>query len=123
MKRRLLIILSLLAVLLSGCGRYSESDMKYIKEEAREAGYKEGKMESDAAVYREGYDDGCEATMDQIRVQASSSEADQLLGRIEHALEDVVYAMYYDGDALTSDEIEDKLTWAYTAVVKYNESH
>ncbi len=126
--RKIVIVLSLFVFLLSGCGRYSESDMKAIKERAYEAGYKEAKIDygGTEGTYRDGYDDGWYAAMKEAgerKKESNSSEADVLLGKVERNLEDVIASLYYDDPVYSAGEIEDILTSTYTAVVRYNESH
>jgi len=126
--RKIAIVLSLLVFLLSGCGRYSESDVKIIKERAFEAGYKEAKIDYGGmeGTYSDGYDDGWYAAMKEVEAkkkESDSSKADALLGKIERNLEDVIASLYYDDPVYSDEEIEDILTTTYTAVVRYNESH
>ena len=126
--RKILVVLSLFVFLLSGCGRYSESDMKIIKERAYNAGYKEAKIDygGTEGTYSDGYDDGWYAAMrdtEERKKETDSPEADILLGKVERNLEDVIASLYYDDPIYSSAEIEDILTSTYTAVVKYNESH
>ena len=126
--RKIAIVLSLFVCLLSGCGRYSESDMKAIKERAYEAGYKEAKIDygGTEGTYSEGYDDGWYAAMREAegkKKDSNSSEADALLGKVERNLEDVIASLYYDDPVYSAAEIEGILTSTYTAVVRYNESH
>lgn len=126
--RKILVVLSLFVFLLSGCGRYSESDVQIIKERAYEAGYKEAKSDYSGTegTYSEGYDDGWYAAMretEERKKEADSPEADILLGKVERNLEDVIASLYYDDPVYSAAEIEGILTSTYTAVVRYNESH
>lgn len=126
--RKIMVVLSLLAFLLSGCGGYSESDMKIIKERAFEAGYKEAEIDygGTEGTYNDGYDDGWYAAMKEAEAkkkESDSSKADALLGKVERNLEDVIASLYYDDPVYSDSEIEDILTSTYTAVVRYNESH